>query len=382
MSDSPKRILHVFARMDRGGAETRIMEVYRNLDRNEIQFDFINLDSGVHHYDQEIKKLGGRKFIVRHPRKSGVFAHSLDLYRIMKNAGPYQAVHAHTAHHEGVVALVSKIAGIKYRVCHARTTSSKNINSVLKRLSIAFGRRLILNNATSLLSISKAAGEYLFGERAMKQGLVQVVPNAVDLIPYKEAQEVDTNLIRNELNIPNCELLIGHVGRFSEVKNHQFLIKLVEHLRTSNIDAHLILVGGGELRPKIEKQVANCQLTDYVHFLGVCENIPQLMKLFDVFVMPSIYEGLGGAAIEAQAAGIPCVLSSSLPDEVDMGVGLVQFVSLDCQIEVWKNTIMRQSQHPHPEYLQIKEKFHNKGFLIENEIESFLRAYGIEKVGS
>lgn len=378
MDDSSKRILHVFARMDRGGAETRTMEVYRKINREDIQFDFINLEDGEHHYDEEIRDLGGRKFIVRHPRKAGIIKHLLDMYKIMKSKGPFQAVHAHTAHHAGMVALVAKFAGIKYIVCHARTTSTKDRGSLAKRLSIFLGRYLILLNATSMLAISKAAGEYIFGKRTMEKKKASVIPNAIDLIPYKGVQEIDTKMLRSDFGISNCQLLIGHVGRFNHMKNHKFLIQLLNSVRESGIDAHLVLVGGGELRSDIEKTVENNELNEFVHFLGVRNDIPRLMGMFDVFVMPSIYEGLGGAAIEAQAAGTPCILSSSLPREVDMDIGIIQFLSLDCAVEIWRDSVINQSNLDRPNYQEIMNSFRRKGFLIEEELKSLFIAYGIE----
>ncbi|MEP9406902.1 glycosyltransferase family 1 protein [Peribacillus frigoritolerans] len=376
MNKSPRRILHIFSRMDRGGAETRIMDVYRNIDRNNIQFDFLNLESGIHHYDQEIRNLGGRKFLVTHPKK-GFLSHFLDMYKIFKNEGPFQAVHAHTSHHEGVVALAAKLAGVKYIICHARTTSTNNINSLPKKLAIMIGRKLIIANATKLLAISYKAGEYLFGKKSMNNGIVDVIPNAVDLAPYIDIEKIDSSSIKKELGIPNCQILIGHVGRFNKMKNHEFLLELLNHIRGKDIDARLVLVGDGELRKGIENQVIGLGLSQYVHFLGIRNDIPKLMRIFDVFVMPSKYEGLGGAAIEAQAAGTPSVLSNTLPQEVDMDLGIIQFLSLEVPKEKWGELVINQSNLIRPELKSILKAFNEKGFTIEAEIESLLKCYGM-----
>jgi glycosyltransferase EpsF len=365
--------------MDRGGAETRTMEVYRNIDRTKVQFDFLNLESGTHHYDKEIELLGGRKFVVVHP-KEGFFSHFISIYQIMKNEGPFQAVHAHTAHHEGIVSLAARLAKVRYRICHARTTSSKNISSLMKKLAIQVGRRLILINATSLLAISYKAGEYLFGKKAFLENRVHVVPNAIDLIPYSNIEDLDVWSYRENMGIPESQLLIGHVGRFNHMKNHEFLLRLLKEMRDQGIDVRLAFVGDGELRVDMEREAENLGIRSFVHFLGIREDVPNIMRVFDVFIMPSKYEGLGGAAIEAQAAGTPCVLSTSLPDEVDMGLDIVRFISLESPLERWIEAIEHQSNIARPQRTEIARRFKERKFTIEAEIESFLYYYGLSNL--
>ncbi|WP_028546388.1 glycosyltransferase family 1 protein [Paenibacillus taiwanensis] len=372
---APRRILHVFSRLDRGGAETRIMDVYRYMDRTYLQFDFLVLEPGQHHYDEEIEQLGGKKHIVRHPKRSGIFAHVKEMYQVMKREGPYQAVHAHTAHHAGLVMLAARLVGVSFRVSHARTTGTSG--SMLKRLSILFGKLLMLHHATRLLAISRDAGRYLFGQRAVDSGQVEIVPNAIDLAPYFDLQEVDVAASRRNSGIPDCELLLGHIGRLHAVKNHIFLFKLLAHLRAAHVDARLVLIGGGALRKQLEQQAADSGLLEWVHFLGIRTDIPPLLRMLDVFVMPSFYEGLGGAAIEAQAAGVPCVLSSSLPEEVDMGLGRVHFLSLHQPLEDWAQAVQEQAKQARPSFERIYAAFFKRGFLLEQELDRLQHAYGL-----
>ncbi|MCG7406100.1 glycosyltransferase family 1 protein [Paenibacillus sp. ACRRX] len=374
-SGAPRRILHVFSRLDRGGAETRMMDVFRHMDRTRLQFDFLVLEPGQHHYDEEIEQLGGKKYMVRHPKRSGIFAHLKDMYQVMKREGPYQAVHAHTAHHAGLAMLAARLAGVTFRVCHARTSGTSG--SMLKRFSILFGRLLMLRYATRLLAISCEAGRYLFGQRAVDSGKVEVVPNAIDLSPYCRLQEIEVASSRRYIGIPDCQLLLGHIGRLHTVKNHVFLFKLLAHLRDSQIDARLVLIGGGALRKQLEQQAEDNGVLSCVHFLGVRTDIPPLLRLLDVFVMPSFYEGLGGAAIEAQAAGIPCVLSSSLPEEVDMKTGLVRFLSLHQPIGDWGQVVREQATQPRPSFERIYAAFFKRGFLLEQELDQLQHAYGL-----
>ncbi|SEH43999.1 glycosyltransferase EpsF [Halobacillus karajensis] len=376
MKQTPIKIVHVFATMNTGGAESRIMDVYRKINRNDVQFDFIVLDNNRHYYDSEIRGMGGKKIVVTSPRKN-IFKHVYDLYRVFRKNDDYQAVHTHTSYHSGIVCLIARIAGIKYRVSHARTTSTKSHKKILKKIFISLGRNLIVRNSTSLLAISKKAGEYVFGKRVVEFGRVRVVPNAIDIEKYMSASK-DENL-KEELGITEGQLIIGQVGRFSFMKNHKFTIKVFKSIIAEGIDAKLILAGDGELRRSIETLVEKEGLKEQIVFLGVRNDIPQIMKLLDVLIMPSIYEGLGGVVIEAQAAGTPCVVSKSLPVEVDMGLNLVKFVSLDQSVEDWKEEIKAQSLLTPTDKYYIKEKFIKKGMLLESEIKDLYQSYGLHE---
>ncbi|TVX93605.1 glycosyltransferase family 1 protein [Paenibacillus agilis] len=376
MTHAPYRVLHVFARMDKGGAESRIMDLYRYMDRSHIQFDFLSLEGGKHYFDEEIAQLGGRRFVVRHPRESLV-GHMQDLYHLMKTKGPFQAVHAHTAHHEGAVALAARMAGIPHRVCHARTTGTARSASLHKRVGLLFGRLLIASCATRLLAISQAAGKYLYGEHVMKQGKVEIVPDAIDLSAYEQVNQIDPFVLRQQAGIPPCGILLGHIGSFRTVKNQTFLVRLLGNLRKTGIDARLVLIGSGDQRLEIERQVIEAGLAAYVHFLGVRDDIPRLVRMFDVFVMPSLYEGLGGAAIEAQAAGTACVLSSALPKEADMGLGTVRFVDLSEPMPFWMQAIFKQANAVRPSPDAIRAAFLERGFMLEHAADSIQRAYGL-----
>ncbi|MYL49354.1 glycosyltransferase [Halobacillus litoralis] len=374
-NQTPIKIVHVFATMNTGGAESRIMDVYRKINKNDVQFDFIVMENNIHYYDSEIRELGGKKIVVTNPRKN-IFKHIYDLFKVFKTYGDYQAVHSHTSYHSGLVCLIARTAGIKYRISHARTTSTKSNKSILKKIFINLGRILIRRNSTSLLAISKNAGNYVFGENAVNNGDVNVVPNAIDVERYLNTSK-DEN-VQEELGITEGQLIIGQVGRFSHMKNHKFTIKVFKSIINEGIEAKLILVGDGNLKGEIEALVEKEGLKKQIVFLGVRKDIPQIMKQLDVLIMPSTYEGLGGVVIEAQAAGTPCVVSQSLPDEVDMGLNLVEFVSLDQSLEEWIKAIKNQSIKPTTNKYNIKQNFTKKGMLLETEIKDLFQSYGIQ----
>lgn len=375
------RVLHVFGVMDCAGAESRIMDVYRNIDREKLQFDFVVFEGNEGYFDREIEKLGGRKFIVRHPRKDGIIKNLIDYYKVIKNNGPYKAIHSHTSYHSAIPLLASKLAGIKIRIAHARTTSSRDrsfIGTIYSRL----GRFFLNIISTKKLAISKAAGEYVFGNKASKKGEVQVIPNAINLQKYiyEDIEQVKT--LRRSLGIYNENIVIGQVGRFNKVKNHNFTINLAKELREMGIDIKILLVGDGALRREIEEIVVKNDLQNIVKFLGVQAEVNKIISIFDVFIMPSIYEGLGGAAIEAQACGVSCVLSNTLPEEVDMGIGLVKFLSLEEGVDKWVNEILESVKtNNKPQKELILSRFKEKGFLLEDEIKRLLEIYEINKRG-
>lgn len=378
MSTPPYRILHVFGEMNCGGAETRIMDLYRYIDKSKIQFDFLVLLEGNHFYDTEIKKHGGRIYRVRHPRTS-IIGHCIDMYKIMKNNGPFQAIHSHTSYHSGISLLVARIAGIKYRLCHARTTSTKKSKSLLKRIMIYVGRKLILDNATSLVAISKQSARFLFGKKIIKTGGVKIIPNSIDLDLYRDISLDNIFDKKAEFKIPQDTLIIGQVGRFSFMKNHKFTIEIAKFMKAKEVKFQIIFVGDGELKKDVESMVDDYNLRENIKFAGLRKDIPQLMKMFDVLIMPSYFEGLGGVVIEAQAAGTPCIVSDKLPEEVDMGLELVKFLPLSDSIELWTESIIKSSNKHVHDFETINSAFIKKNFTLSYEEKELIAMYGVNE---
>ena len=371
----PLRILQVFATLDRGGAESRVMDLYAALDRDRVQFDFLVMAEGRHSFDDEVEKLGGRKFVIRHPREEGFRAHVLDLVRLLRSQGPFHAVHAHTSYHSGLILAVCWALGIKRRVAHARTTGFNRLSGS-NRLLLRLGRALINRFATARLAISKDAALFLFGPEALNDTNVKVVPNAIPLDRFATVPAAAVSVLKESLGLlESPSLVLGHVGRFSRVKNHEFLLRVLEQLRARGREVTLLCVGGGELQPAIQKQASKLGLDKVVHFLGVREDVHTVLSAVDVFAMPSLYEGLGGAAIEAQAAGLPCFLSDQCPASVDLGLGLVHFLPIN-DPSVWA-TALETSECKRIPFAEVETAFMNRGFTIQRALECFADAYGI-----
>lgn len=362
----PIKVLQVFASLNVGGAECRMMDVYRNLDKEKIQFDFITMSNGCQFFEKEIKALGGKIYNIGNPRESGIISNIKALITIMK-MNDYSAVHAHTSYHCGIVSLAAKIAGIEIRISHARTTGTIQ-KGLLTKLNVSLGKLLMKLFTTDRLCISKDAGVYLFGEKAVMTGQVVVLPNAINLKEYEDVDSSDQEL--KEKLIGN--VVIGHIGRFSIMKNQKFLVDIFEKLKGNKNQCKLVLVGEGPLKEEIKKEVYEKNLSDSVVLTGQRRDVPFLLSQIDVLVMPSIYEGLGGVVIEAQAAGVPCVVSEVLPDEIDLGLGIIKRVSLNAPIQEWINAILSSLNLRINDRALIRKKFEDKKYTIEQEVNYLL----------
>lgn len=337
----PIRILHVFRAMNRGGAETLVMNIYRHLDRSKIQFDFAVETDEECHYNEEIRSLGGRIIPHPSPSKCGILSYGKALVKTLNQYGPYVGVHSHVHYFSGYVLRISRKAGVPIRIAHSHTTHDGRVDSLNREIYRWIMQKLIYRNATHMLGCSQDACKSLFGLNCFNDSRVEVLPNAIDLTPYAMLP-TNRRILREKLDLPIDVPLIGHVGRFNEVKNHRFLIEVFSELHQELPNTHLVLVGDGFLRKEMEMIVERKGLKEFVHFLGIREDIPEIMGALDIFLFTSLYEGLGIVLIEAQAAGIPCISADTVPIEADIGAGLVEFLSLNEPIKKWVNIIINK----------------------------------------
>lgn len=325
----PIRILHVVTYMGRGGLETMLMNYYRHIDRTLVQFDFLTHRQERAAYDDEIESLGG--ILYRLPRLvpwSSTYQHALDTF--FKTHPEYRIVHVHQDCLSSVILKAAQRNGVSVRIAHSHSSAQdKNLKYPIK----LYYRRLIPRFATDLFACGKNAGDWMFGGAPF-----QILKNAIDAASYRYDPE-KANRMRQNLNIPQNALVIGHVGRFSPPKNHEFLIDIFTALHKRVQNACLLLVGDGELRAKMEEKVQSLGLADHVLFTGIHSDVPDLLQAMDVFVFPSHYEGFGIVAIEAQASGLPCVISDSIPNDCDL-TDLVTRVSLTQSANTWAEKIL------------------------------------------
>jgi len=368
-----KRILQVFGSLNMGGAETRMMYVYNYIDRNKYSFDFLTMQTDHQYFEKQILDKGGKIFKIPAPRESGTISNIKNIYRIIKENGPYDAVHAHTSHHCGIVMLAAWLAGVKVRIAHSRTTGSKH-NSVASKVMLWIGRFLIAIFATNRLAVSKNAAEYLFGKSYEKRSGM-ILPNALDLELYKSLDCSKIEAIKNEFGLNDSYPIIGHVGRFESMKNHSFLVDVFSVFNKKYPNSKLVLIGDGSLRDKTAEKVKALGLEKNVIFTGIRSDVHVFMSIFDVVVIPSVFEGLCGAVIEGQASGKPVVVSTGITVDTDMGLDLVSFLSLDESTEAWADKIADVIDCKKPDREQIEKCFEKRGLSLSSEIEILKKIY-------
>lgn len=332
----PLRVLHFQGRMGKGGAETFMMNAYRNIDRTKIQFDFLIYDDfeDVKPYNKEIHELGGKIYSVPNPNKN-ILAYIHAVKKLLKDKH-FDIVHNEIFFGGGLNLLLAKQAGILKRVAHSHATTDGKGNSIAINTIRKIFQRMLLKNATDYLACSHEAGIGLYGE---DQPFI-FVPNGIDLESYKNIFQSKEE-IRDELNISRNAFVIGNIGRFEEQKNHDFLVDIFEKVVEKTSDSHLILIGEGSLEEKIKDKVINLELQSKVSFLGLRDDIPQLLKSMDVFLMPSLYEGLPISAVEAQAARLKIVLSTEVSEETALSEN-IHFISLEEAPEKWAEIILNK----------------------------------------
>lgn len=306
----PIRILHVLGALDRGGAETMVMNLYRNIDRNRIQFDFLIHTNRECDYSNEIKNLGGKIYTISRFKGINLFKYIKEITNFYKKHPEHKIVHAHMRSTASIYLLFAKKYG-KFTIAHSHNISSgKGISALVKNI-LQFPIRYI---ADYFFACSLPAGKWLFGNSVIKSNKFQVLKNAINIENFLYNEQIRFKK-RKELGI-NSEYVIGNVGRFHEQKNHEFLINVFIDYLKINKNSLLILVGEGKLKKDIKEKVKKSKIDKNVLFFDSRNDVNELLQAFDIFLFPSKYEGLGIVAIEAQCSSLQVVCSTNVPKEV------------------------------------------------------------------
>lgn len=322
-TEKPIRVLHVVAKMERAGLESRIMDIYRNIDRTKIQFDFLTHRIEDGDYDEEIKQLGGVVYHMPALKPWGIFAYLRRLKQFFEQHQEYRITHVHLNTYSGWVQYAALRAGVPVRITHSRNNGyDYDWKMPFKAMS-----KLIVNRPTThKFACSHQAGEFLFGKKEiLPPNEFQVIPNGFNLshFSYDPAKRKE---IRQTLQINN-ELAVVHVGRFSYPKNHFFLLEVFKHITEIRQDCKLFLLGEGELHEHIERKARALGLKDLVVFVGSVPNVGDYLNAMDLMVFPSRYEGFGTAVLETQCNGLPTLASDVLPKETKVSPCL-EYMSL------------------------------------------------------
>ena len=333
--DNPIRILQCVTIMNRNGLENRLMDIYRNIDRSVIQFDFMTNRTEAGEFDEEINQLGGRVYHMSRIAPKSFFRYIGELRTFFQEHPEYKIVHSHLNTLSTWPLLMAKRAGVPVRIAHSRNASmDRNIKMVYK----AFSRLFINGQATDRFACSRSAGIWLFGKRQVTTESFHVIPNAIQLDRFLFSEEKRKSM-RSELGIAENELAIVCVARFSQQKNHTYLLKVFHEIIKKRPNCKLYLVGQGELERDIRSQITSLGLDDTVVFLGSRSDVGDVLTAMDAFLFPSFYEGFGTVIIEAQCSALPTLASDTIPSETKL-CDCVEFASIKEDPEAWANKIL------------------------------------------
>lgn len=301
-----KKILIVSGSLRIGGLENIAMNFRRYSDKSKYTIDYLVYGDEVGEFEKEARELGCKIYHINKPKK-GYFKFYSNLKNIIKNNGPYDIVHSHTFFNTGIVLKAAKSCGIEKCIAHVHSGKRANDSNFKKRISYFFLKKMINKYADIKCACSMASGEYVFGKTVFnKDGIV--IPNVVDLDKFVYSLD-NRQKIRQEFNISDETFIIGHVGHLLPVKNQLFLLEVFsKYERTYTKDSKLIIVGDGKLKNELIKKVNQYKLTDKVIIAGTRNNVFEIMSAFDVFVLPSLHEGLPLTLVEAMANGLSYVI--------------------------------------------------------------------------
>ncbi|MBI2528737.1 MAG: glycosyltransferase [Candidatus Rokubacteria bacterium] len=372
-AERPLRILHVVYHMNPGGIETWLLHVLRHVARDRFRMDFLVHTPEKSWYEDEIRALGGG--VLRCVRPIKLPRHLLQFSRVLRDSGPYDVVHSHVGY-TGYILRLARYAAVPVRIAHSHSGAAylRPSRAPLTNLFLRLTSAWVLRDATLGLAASDISARALFGEDWRKDPRWRVFYCGVDLAPFESA--FSRAEVRGEFGLDPDAFVIGHVGRFYPVKNHRFLIDVVAEAAKREPSTRLLLVGDGPLRPDIERRIAAAGLHGRVVLAGLRGDVPRLMLgAMDAFVLPSLYEGLALALVEAQAAGLPCIAAESIPPEADVCAPLVMRLPLQASASRWAEVILATRQGSRPRPRQALEAVRRSPFNIREGVEELQRLY-------
>ncbi|MGT2801209.1 glycosyltransferase family 1 protein [Streptococcus henryi] len=360
------RIAMIMGKWVGGGVEAVVMNYYKNINHEKIQFDFIFDDDSRNIPTDEILSMGGKIFYV--PSYSKALNYHKQLKRILHDHN-YRIVHSHINTLSVFSLYAAKCAGVPIRIAHSHSTS--NSKEISKNLLKQFLRPFSKLFATDYMTCSELAGRWLFGNHSYDKGNVYLLNNAINAKKFKFSP-VLRNEIRNELSLNDDTVVFGHIGRFVKQKNHDFLIDIFYEICNLNENSLLLLVGEGPLKEEIESKVKVLGLENKVVFLGQRSDAFRLYQAFDIFLLPSLYEGLPVVGVESQASGLQCFFSDDMTKETKI-LDSTKFLSLDLSPLEWANNIM--SDFFNFTRKDTESEVRNHGFEISTEAEKLEKKY-------
>lgn len=368
LMDKPIRVLQILGIVAGGGAEAVVMNYYKYIDHEKVQFDFVVHEDNPVDITAEVEAMGGHVYKVPAYSKH-IMRYVFAIYQILKKH-PYCILHANMNTISAFSLFAAWLAGVKVRILHNHSTSvsgetKRNLMKlILRPLARCFANRYF---ACSML-----AADWMYGVHWHTEGNVQIIKNAIDLGQYAFSA-IERKRLRAEFGVEG-KVVIGNVGRFMYQKNHDFLIDIFVEVLKQQPEAVLLLIGDGPLQVNIKNRALELGISDAIIFLGLRDDVHLLYNAMDVFCFPSRYEGLGLVIVEAQANGLPVVTSRAVPEEAVVLPGKVYYCSLQEQSAIqWANELLRASQDKKREVS--KEAFQKAGYDIQDAARTLEKIY-------
>jgi glycosyltransferase involved in cell wall biosynthesis len=366
----PIKVLHCLGTLDPGGIETWLMHLLRPLDTKRFQFDFCIFGSHTGLYAAQAEKLGAK--VLRCPRSQNLWSMGQRFRRILRE-GQYDVIHSHVHLFSGILLRWAHDEGVQIRVAHSHGSHDGKSKTVTRRVYRSLMKRSINRHATHGLGASRLAADEVFIDWETDPR-VAILHYGIDLQHFLSV--VDSDLWRKKIGLPDGARVIGHVGNFTPAKNHGFFLKLAAQIREYGSDIHFLLIGEGPLRAEIEARAWAMGFKENMHFLGTRTNVPTLLRTcIDVFVFPSLCEGLPMAAVEAQAAGLPCVISSEITNEVVILPDQVVRLPLALGPEQWAAATIEALNRGKLEAQSAIAIMEQTNFSIKHSLRSLLDLY-------
>lgn len=362
------KILQVVGSLKIGGKQKIAISIQKYLDKTNFQFHYLVFGNEVGELESEVKEMGGEIIRINNPKNNYIKFYN-QLNKVLVEKGPYDVVHSHTLFSSGIVMKAAFSKEVPRRISHSHSAVINNRVTIFKSVYKKIMRHFLKLYSTDYIACSISAGSYLYGDKWF-HNYGEIFKNGIDLNKYIYNAE-ERFKIRHGLNIHN-NFVIGHVGRLSAVKNQNFIIEVFKEVVKNNDRALLLLIGDGEYRGKLEKSVNKLNLTEKVLFLGSRNDVPILLQGIDLFLFPSKHEGLGIALIEAQAAGVKCITSDTIPEETIM-TNLVEKLPLNLgkykwaeRINSYGNSYLRRNTH---------NEIYRKGYDIMSSVQKIGKLY-------
>ena len=357
------KVLQVNYKMDIGGIESFLMNLYRNINPNEIEFIFLTYSNKKFDFEDEIKRMGGKIIRISDPSKVSIIRHIKELYITIKKE-KVDVVHCHTYFDSAYVMFAAYLANVKIRITHSHTTFGLDKVNFFKSLKWFISRKMIKKYSTNTVACSKLAGKALFNDSDFI-----VIPNGIELEKYF-FNDKSRKKYRKDFGIKDTTLVIGHVGRFDIPKNHKFLLEILSEIVKVNNNVKLILVGSGKLENEIKSIAKEKRLSEYIIFLGNRNDVYDIINCFDIFVFPSLYEGFPVTLVETQANGLKSLVSSNITSEVKI-TKCIEFYSLEKSAKAWANKILNSNKVR----INTKSSMTSSNYSIEKSIKNLINLY-------